>query len=225
MPLTRSLRSLEARMARIPWQRLQRLWAGWRTPGDYRDTLERLLRGDFADLSPEARREKIEQIIAVSTQAAVLLGMAPVPFLDIPVQGAMVRAIAKVHGVRGHERKLLLQVAAALGGGALIRQALRLIPVAGGLSRATRVYAATWALGRAADRYYAALARDGRPPAEADVRAEFEHTLHERARSHAERMDATDAEARLRELKRLHDQGLIDEAEYRHKRGEILAGL
>ena len=43
---------------------------------EYEDTLRRLVRGDFEDLSPQERREKVEQVLRASAGAAMATGSA-----------------------------------------------------------------------------------------------------------------------------------------------------
>ena len=88
----------------------------------YEDTLKRLLKGDFAELPPGERKAKTEQIIKTSAMAAMALGATPVPLLEMPVMAAMVRAIGKVYGVNSIGKKAMLEIAAAMGGGLVMRQ-------------------------------------------------------------------------------------------------------
>ena len=194
---------------------------GRRTVAEYEDTLRRLLRGTFEDLSEAERRERTEQIIRASALAAMALGATPVPLLEMPVLAAMVRAIAKVHGVEQGGAKGLIQLGASLGGGIFLRQVMRLIPFAGPLPHLSRIYGATYALGRTAQIYFAR----GAPLREEELRREFEATLAAKTEEQASRMKAGRFEARLEELRRLRAKGLLSEEEYREKRGALLALL
>ncbi len=200
--------------------RLATLLKGWRAPREYQDTLTRLLKGDFQDLDPDARQEKVNQIVQVSASAAMALAAAPIPFLDMPVQAAMVRAIAKVHGVRGYSAKLFLQVVAGVGGGMAVRQALRLVPF-GGIANLSRVYGATWALGRASNLYFQ---RDSHVAA-GELRGLFFDTLKRKSEELSRRMQGSDLAGRLRELDRLLSEGQLTEREYRARREQLIAQL
>ena len=204
---------------------LKRLLEELRAPRAYRDTLHRLIRGDFRDLTAEERRAKVEQIVQVAASAAMVLAAAPVPLLDLPVQAAMVRAVAKVHGVEGSERRLLLKLATALGLGFMLREALRLIPLAGGISHLSRVYGATWALGQAADFYFERAARAELPLDPEGARRRFEETLRRKSGEQAERFRASDALDRIKAFKAEFDSGRIGDAEFRARVESLLSGL
>ncbi len=145
------------------------------------------------------------------------------PLLELPVQAAMVGAVAKVHGVPGGGRKLLLQVGAALGGGLVIRQALRLIPVAGGISQMSRIYATTWALGQAANLYCERGAGHQPAPDRETLRQAFADTLDRKERERTERMESAGISEKLNELNALREQGKISEEEYQRRRQDLLA--
>jgi len=187
---------------------------------EYEDTIRRLLKGDFADLNRAQKEARVEQIISVSSMAAMATASAPLPFLEMPVQMAMVKAIAKVHGNRSPGKKALLQLAATAGAGLVLRQLLRLLPIAGNVSLLSRLYAATWALGRAANLYFSAT----NPSPEA-VRQVFEETLNQKEAESTERMEKNHMEARFAELSALRDKGVISEEEYRRKRADLLSEL
>lgn len=121
---------------------------------EHENTLRRLLRGGFDDLTLDERRTRAELVIRISARASVALAGAPIPFLELPVHAAMVGAIGKIYGKDMSGSKILLQLAASMGGGLAVRQLLRLIPVGGSLSMLARVHAATWALGKAAQLYF-----------------------------------------------------------------------
>ena len=187
---------------------------------DYEDTVRRLLKGSFQDLSPAVRREKVEQIIGLSAMAAMATASAPIPFLELPVQLAMVRAIAKVNGVEKPGKKVLWELAGALGGGLFFRQVMRMLPFIGPLPYLSRIYGATWALGRVAHIYFD---QDGPPGEPERLRTLYERTAAERTREQSERLQRGDLEAQLRYLDDLLARTVISEAEYRKKRDELLA--
>lgn len=187
----------------------------------HEDTLRRLVTGNFDDLSIEARRQRVEEIIRLSATAALGLAAAPVPFLEVPVQAAMVRSIAKVYGATASGRKVMLQLGAAMGGGLVLRQLLRLVPFAGSASLMSRVYGATWALGRVAALYYE---QEGGVSRES-MRAEFDETMTAKQAESEQRLSAVEFERRLGETRELRDKGLITDAEFATKRDELLAML
>jgi uncharacterized protein (DUF697 family) len=192
---------------------------------DFEDTLRRLLRGDFADLSEAQRRERVEQIVGLSAMAAMAMAAAPVPFLELPVQAAMVRAVARVHGHHKTGRAILWELGAALGGGLVLRQAMRLLPIVGPLPHLSRIYGATWALGRVAQTYYAAAAETGLQPDGDDLRRLYHDTAAARTREEAEALRRARLETALRHLDDLRARAVITETEYRRKRDEVLDAL
>ena len=188
---------------------------------DFDDTMRRLLRGDFADLSDAERRERVEQVIGLSAMAAMAVAATPVPFLELPVQAAMVRAIARIHGRDKSGREALWELAAALGGALVLRQLFRLLPLVGPLPFLSRIYGATYALGRVAHATYAA----GAAPRPEALRRLYEATARAQAHAESEHLARSDVASTLRTLEALHAHALITESEYRRKRDEVLATL
>ena len=203
-----------------------RRWAGDRLRGlgrepvfrDYEDTLRRLLKGEFEDLSPEARREKVEQVISLSAMAAMATAAAPVPFLELPVQLAMVRTIARINGVKSPGRKLLWELVGTLGGGLVMRQIMRMVPVVGALPYLSRIHGATWALGRVAHVYYSGEV----PKNKEELRRMFEEIVSKTSAEQSERMRRGDLEAQLRYMDDLLERNVITREEHRRKREELL---
>jgi len=188
---------------------------------DFDDTLRRLLRGNFADLTEADRRDRVEQIIGLSAMAAMAMAATPVPFMELPVQAAMVRAIARVHGQDKSGREVLMELAAALGGGMVFRQVMRLLPLVGPLPFLSRIYGATYALGRVAQVYYAA----GLAPGSGELRQLFEDTAREETVMQSRRLDRDEVASTLRYLDELRARAVISEREYRRKRDEVLAAI
>lgn len=185
----------------------------------YEDTLRRLLKGDFADLPPGERKAKVEQIIKTSAVAAMAMGAVPVPLLEMPVMAAMVRAIGKVYGVNTIGKKAMLEIAAAMGGGLVLRQAMRLIPFVGAMAGASRVYGTTWAVGRVAEVYFSrAQSVSGE-----EMRRVFEETME--AKRHEQGQGGENLEERLRTLENLYIKQLISEQEYRRKKQDLLDSI
>jgi uncharacterized protein (DUF697 family) len=188
----------------------------------HKDTLERLVAGDFRDLTPAERSQRVEEIIGVSAGAAVGMAAVPIPFLDLPVLMTMVGAIGRVHGADQSDNRLWYQVLGVLGGGMVLRQVLRMVPF-GGQLYAAQMYGATWALGRTAE----LICTNGAVPTAEDMKKIFEETLRRKADEHGQKLRKAPgtSEARLRDLANLRDKNLITEAEYEKKRAEILASV
>ncbi|WP_334060997.1 YcjF family protein [Limimaricola cinnabarinus] len=120
---------------------------------------------------------------AAAADLAPLVGAVAVP----GVQAAMLRALARHHGVdwsRSHAAEfaaaLGLGTALRFGAGYALRQAAKLVPVAGqtlgAVAAGTASFAATYALGRAAHRWLAGAAA-GAPVSEAELRALYRDAL------------------------------------------------
>ncbi|MBI3993907.1 MAG: hypothetical protein HY342_11590 [Candidatus Lambdaproteobacteria bacterium] len=194
----------------------------WRASvGAYEDTLRRLLRGSFDELTPRERRERADAVVRVCANASTLLAAAPVPFLELPVHAAMVQALGKIYGVPGAGRTALLRVAASLGGGLTLRCLLRFVPLGGTLPLVGRVYAATWALGRAAQLYF-----ERQTDAAWDARREtVDEPPGEMASLPALAADGLGLATRLARLNDLRRHDLLDDSEYRHQRARLLSQL
>ena len=192
---------------------------------DFSDTLRRLLRGDFRDLTEGERRARVEQIIGLSSSAAMAMAAAPIPLLELPVQAAMVSAVARVYGRPRSGRRALWEVGAALGGGVVVRQAMRLLPFVGPLPHLSRVYGATWALGRAAQLYYQPDAGASEASTPADLRQVFTETARSQTEAQSRRLTRADVTRALRNLDDQRVRAAITEAEYRRRRDEIVERL
>lgn len=186
---------------------------------DFEDTVRRLLEGDFSDLRPEQREERVEQIIRAAAVASMAAGAAPVPLLELPIQAAMVGAIGRVHGVERAGKTALLEVMGALGGGLILRQALRFIPFVAAPTRLSRIYGTTWALGRAASRYYAGGAR----AEDQGLRDLFRETMDGKSAEQADRLNSGNLMEKLESLEEAKKSGGMGEEEYLKRRTSLLA--
>jgi uncharacterized protein (DUF697 family) len=110
---------------------------------------------------PVFRRAVCWKIIHKNARQNGIIGMLPIPGADMPAitanQGRMVLSIAAAHGEEislDRARELLGVLAAGLGLRALVRQILKLVPVAGWAASGAIGYAGTLAMGRTAIRYF-----------------------------------------------------------------------
>ncbi|EYD70745.1 GTPase [Limimaricola hongkongensis] len=145
--------------------------------------------GQGGDGFDAVRREVLRYAgAAAAADLAPVVGMAAVP----GVQAAMLRRLARHHHVdwsraRAAEFAAALGLGAALryGAGYALRQAAKLVPVAGQTLGAAAAgaasFAATYALGRAAHRWLAGQAA-GAPVPEAELRALYREALKRAAR-------------------------------------------
>jgi uncharacterized protein (DUF697 family) len=133
----------------------------------WRETLEGLYRSrDWTQASAQDREKAVKDVIHMSSLGAAAVSVTPVPLVDLvvtlPLQGAMVMAVAHVKG-RDLSKEESLTVARELGavvGAHLVaRQAFialaRLVfPGAGGLLAAPWAFAVTYGMGRVAEAYF-----------------------------------------------------------------------
>ena len=119
--------------------------------------------------------ENAAEAISAASLVTAAIAAEPIPWLDlaimIPLQVRMIASIGACYGFPMNLSRAR-RVAAELGGAALLgfgaRQALRelgkvIAPAVGGIVTAPLAYAATYSLGRLAERYYRALS--GEAPA------------------------------------------------------------
>ena len=179
------------------------------------------MRDGFADLSPAERQERVEQVIQSSALAAMAVGAAPVPFLELPFMAIMVSAIARIHGQKVSGKKAIWQMAGALGGGLFLRQIQKLIPGVGTLAATSRIYGATWALGRVANAYYGTA----KPPEEHELKQVFEETMEAKTSEQAHRMEEGEALTELNRLEEAFKSGHLNANDYRRQRKALLERL
>jgi uncharacterized protein (DUF697 family) len=195
----------------------------WEQVRAHEDTLRRLARGGFDDLTLEQRRVRAREIVRLSAGAAVGVCAAPVPFLEVPVQAAMVRALAKVYGVPGGSRKVWLHMGLTMGGGLVLRRLLRIVPVAGSASVISRVYSATWALGHVAQLVLERQSGAQHLPAvRQDLRRTFDETMARKQAETEARLAELDVRRRLAALAALRDEGLLTAVEFQRRRDALL---
>ncbi|MCA2014289.1 GTPase domain-containing protein [Cereibacter sphaeroides] len=121
--------------------------------------------------------------MAGATDVVPLAGLATVP----ATQSAMLKALAKKHGVELTPSRLGLLASALgvgsllrMGAGLLVRQGVKLVPVAGqtigAAAAATTSFATTYALGRAASAWFYGVSK-GAEPDSASLRALYDKAL------------------------------------------------
>src|SRR5579872_2058141 len=126
------------------------------------DTLEHFNTKDFSKASAEERDKAARDIINLASYACAVVAISPIPFSDallhIPLQTAMVAAIAHVYGrevSKVDAKRLLAEVGTTVGVSYLTRQGIKaFLPVYGALLTLPTAFAATWAMGRVAVEYF-----------------------------------------------------------------------
>lgn len=187
---------------------------------NYEETIQKLISGDFDDATPEERDKVIEQIIHASALAASILAVAPVPFIEMPIQVTMVRAIGKVYGYT-LDKKVIYEILSSIGGSIVLRQLVRFIPGVGAIANLSKVYGTTWAMGIAADYYF----RQNREVVKEELMRMFKMTQKEKTLEKEKEMEKNRIPERLQTLWELFQKNLITPEEYRKKREEILSQL
>jgi uncharacterized protein (DUF697 family) len=205
-----------------------------------RETLKRALHGELDGASEAEKAQAVRDIIRTTSEAASVVALQPIPFLDSPfirpIQWGMVRGIGRVHGYRiddhdAHEifrpiRRHIVARHALIGGAKLVPP---VIPFAGGLIAISVAYALTSALGELSDRYF----RSRRTMLPAQMRLLFERVFRDQF-SNAFRQKRNAIRAKMRrdpEIRRRFDivaraarEGMLTEEEAARRTDEILAG-
>jgi uncharacterized protein (DUF697 family) len=128
------------------------------------DTLEKIRKQDFSEATPAEREATARDVVNLSSSAATLLAISPVPFSDIaltiPIQSAMVITVGHIYGrkvTKADAKDLLVELGMTAGLGMLARSGIKaLLPVVGTLLTLPMAFAANWAIGRVAMEYFKA---------------------------------------------------------------------
>jgi uncharacterized protein (DUF697 family) len=195
----------------------------------YKDTLERILQGDYQDATPEERTQAVRDVINVCSVAAGAVAFQPIPFLDMalisPIQIAMVQGIGRIYGHR-LDQKAIIEMLSTFGASLLAQNAImaaaKFVPFAGGLVGISMAYALTYAVGEVADQYF----RQGRGMTDTELRSMFDRVYKQkRAEKQAEHKEDANLKDRLEKLKKARADGILTEEEFEKKKQEILHGF
>ena len=195
----------------------------------YLDTLDRVMKGDYQDASPQERAEAVKDIIQVCSVASAAVAWQPIPFLDTvlisPIQIAMVQAIGRVHGHK-LDQKSVLEILGTFGASLLaqnvIMAAAKLIPFAGWIVGMSMAYALTYAAGEVSDHYF----RHGRGVGPQDLKQMFDKTYRtKKAQKQAEHKANGTLKEKLEQLGEAYAAGLLTEEQFEAKKQELLAGF
>lgn len=195
----------------------------------YTEILDRVMRGDYADASPEERRDAVQGVIQACAVAASAVTVQPFPFLDAalitPIQIGMVQAIGRIHGHQ-LDRKSVLEILSTLGASIVAQNAVmaaaKFVPFLGWLVTLSMAYALTWAIGEVSNHYF----ENGRGVPEEDLQAMFKRVYAEKRREkQAANKGNETLKDKLEQLKAAYEAELIDEEEFRRKKEELLAGF
>jgi uncharacterized protein (DUF697 family) len=187
---------------------------------EYKNLIQRLISGDFEQATQKERDETVSTIIHASAVMSTVVSIIPVPLIESPIQITMVRSIGRVYGQELDE-KVVLEILSVIGGNALLRQLIRLIPYVGWYINISRVYGTTWAIGAAAEYYF----KHDREVEKEELMRIFKSVLKQKTQEKETEMREKRTEERLEELKILLDKQLITQEEYDKKREAILSEL
>jgi uncharacterized protein (DUF697 family) len=195
----------------------------------YLDTLERVMKGDYQDASPQERAEAVRDVIQVCSAASAAVAWQPIPLVDTvlisPIQIAMVQAIGRIHGYKLDQKsvvEILGTFGASLVAQNVIMAAAKLIPFAGWLVGMSMAYALTYAVGEVSDHYFA----HGRGSSQQDLREMFDKVYKsKKAEKQAVHRSNTTLKDKLEQLEEARAAGLLGEEEFEAKKQELLAGF
>ncbi|MCP4401004.1 MAG: hypothetical protein GY801_27370 [bacterium] len=187
---------------------------------EYKDLIQRLVSGDFSQVSQQERDNTITKIIHASAVTSTLVSIIPLPMIETPIQITMVRSIGMVYE-QDLDEKVVLEVMSVIGGNVLLRQLMRLIPYVGFVVNLSRVYGTTWGLGAAAEYYF----KHDREVEKEELMRVFKSVLKQKTKEKEDEMTEQHTEERLEELKKLLDKELISQEEFDKKREVIIAEL
>jgi len=114
---------------------------------------------------PAFRHEAAQRIIRNATLISWVVGMEPIPLVDIPILlGTQIRLVLRIAALYGepldsadfkkHARELLVTMAGGLGMRYLAEEAAKIVPYGGDAIAGIIAGAGTWAIGQVALEYY-----------------------------------------------------------------------
>lgn len=196
---------------------------------NYKQTLHRVLHGDFQDASDTEKEAAARDVITACSVASGAAGLQPVPLADLallaPIQITMVQALGHIHGYTLTKRSVA-EILGTFGGSimtqATMRAAARIVPGFGWIMSASMAYALTWAMGEASALYF----KSGRGMTRAQLSTLFEQAYaRKRARKDTEQRIALKLKDRLQQLEEAYAMGLIEEHEYQQKKVDLITAL
>jgi uncharacterized protein (DUF697 family) len=159
----------------------------------YKETVKRILQGDFEGASEEEKRGAVKNLTASCTAAATVIVLQPVPALDVwlllPVHIGLVQGIAHIRGYH-LDKKSVLEILRTIRQSLLVQHVTiagaKLVPGIGWLVAIAAANALTYALGEVSDFYF----RRGRSMLPSELRAMLDRTFKERfARVYREKQE------------------------------------
>ena len=192
------------------------------------ETLKRVLEGDYDEATEEEKTTAVRELVQVCSVAAGALTIQPFPLLDsaliAPGQIGLVQGVGRIHGDKDLDNKAVLEMLSTFGASIvaqnLIMAAAKLIPFFGWVVTISMAYAMTWAIGEVSDHYF----RNGRNVDEEELKAMFERIYkRKKEEKSAEHKADKTLKAKLEQLKKAREAGLLTDEEFETKKAAILA--
>lgn len=195
----------------------------------YLDTINRVMSGSFESATDAEREAATKEVITVCAVAASAVTIQPFPVADVvlmsPIQIAMVQAIGKVHGHK-LEKKSILEILSTFGASLIAQNviiaAAKIVPFFGSIVAMSMAYALTFAIGEVSDMYF----RKGSSVSTDELKEKFQEIYKEKkAEKEREAKGNKTLKAKLDNLKKAYESGVLTEEEFTKKKEEVLAGF
>ena len=202
----------------------------------YREALKKIDGRKFEHASPAEKARAVSHLIRMTSAAAAVSAMQPLPFADAailtPMQHRMVRSIATIHGHhldRKEVREMFLAFRPRIVQSQLtmgLAKACPLVPIVLDAVAVSVAYALTFAVGEASDKHF----RSRRLTSRAEMRASleiiykesFERAFQQKRNELRAMFRSPEIRREVAALKKAHRDGKMDEAERGWRMDEIL---
>ena len=202
----------------------------------YREALKSIDGREFQRASPAEKARAVSQLIRMTSAAAAVSALQPIPFVDTailtPMQHRMVQSIATVHGYhldRKDVREMfrafrprVVQSQLTIG----LAKSVPLVPVIFDAIAVSVAYALTFAVGEASDQHFRSQRLTSpdemRASLEAIYRETFERAFQQKRNELRAMFRSPEIRREVEALKKAHRDGEMDEAEKERRMDEIL---
>lgn len=192
----------------------------------YRETLERIMKGDFDDASDEERNAAVRDVVNACSIAGAAVAVQPIPLVDVallsPIQITMVQGIARIYG-HSLDKKAVIEILSTFGASLVAQSAImaaaKLIPFLGWAVSASMAYALTFAVGEVSDHYF----KNGRGVSSSELKDMFSRVYEQKkAEKQASAKKNTTLKDKLQQLNEAYENELLTEEEYERKKEKLL---
>jgi osmotically-inducible protein OsmY/uncharacterized protein (DUF697 family) len=202
----------------------------------YREALKRIDGREFQNASPAEKARAVSQLIRMTSAAAAVSALQPIPFVDTailtPMQHRMVQSIATVHGYqldRNDVREMfrafrprIMQCQLTIG----LAKSVPLVPVIFDAVAVSVAYALTFAVGEASDQHFRSQRLTSpdemRASLEVIYRETFDRAFQQKRNELRAMFRSPQIRREVEALKKAHRDGRMDEAEKERRMDEIL---